>query len=203
MRWTKVATEASRAMVRGRRSASPVPAGRRARSGGRRTPMWRGPGDRLGPPRWRPGTGRWSPPPGARARQLSAFRVLCRAKSACSPWSPPAGRAALLQVCLGLRGLVADLQLGGDVAGDDLGGEPPPGVLCLPRMTALRLTTRETRFATGHGGGSLAPRRAQIWRAATGSSTERSPLSSDSKPTPALASGRLTLSWPLAQRHSG
>lgn len=35
--------------------------------------------------------------------------------------------AAFFQVGLGLGGLVVDLQLGGDVAGDDLGGRTVPG----------------------------------------------------------------------------
>ena len=44
---------------------------------------------------------------------------------------------------------------------------------------------------------------ADALRAASGSSTLRSPLSRASKPMPALASWHLAHSWPLAQHHSG
>jgi len=48
-----------------------------------------------------------------------------------------------------------------------------------------------------------APSRAQMRCAASGSETERRPLSRASKPTPALANWHLAHSCPLAHAHSG
>ena len=126
MTWAKAAMEPSRAMVRGspkRRPGARWPSWTVGSTtdfeGGGIGQAWLSFAERGQEPGVGVGPDTAQRPPVVGVECLVHGEVVSVVDRRFHPQSP-----ALFEVGLGLGGLVVDLQLGGDVTGDDLGGEP-------------------------------------------------------------------------------